>query len=120
MMQEKVAVEKIQKSYRFVDLIFGTHNIYKFAEQFNPDFVVRQVSTGATPEAYAQMVARYHAPIIFPSHHDSHHLDKAQNMSFDEYFTRVNKTLAEMDAKTQVINIDPYKWYNIGIQCEEA
>lgn len=32
MMQEPGAVEKIKKSYRFVDLIFGTHNIYKFAE----------------------------------------------------------------------------------------
>ncbi|WP_029232202.1 tRNA (N6-isopentenyl adenosine(37)-C2)-methylthiotransferase MiaB [Butyrivibrio sp. VCB2006] len=32
MMQEQSAIEKIQKSYRFVDLIFGTHNIYKFAE----------------------------------------------------------------------------------------
>ena len=35
MMQEQVAVEKIQKSYKFVDLIFGTHNIYKFAELLN-------------------------------------------------------------------------------------
>jgi tRNA-2-methylthio-N6-dimethylallyladenosine synthase len=35
MMQEQSAVEKIQKSYRFVDLIFGTHNIYKFAELLN-------------------------------------------------------------------------------------
>lgn len=32
MMQEPKVVEKIQTSYRFVDLIFGTHNIYKFAE----------------------------------------------------------------------------------------
>lgn len=32
MMQEETVVEKIKKSYRFVDLIFGTHNIYKFAE----------------------------------------------------------------------------------------
>lgn len=32
LMQEQSAVEKIKKSYRFVDLIFGTHNIYKFAE----------------------------------------------------------------------------------------
>ena len=32
MMQEAGAVETIQKSYRFVDLIFGTHNIYKFSE----------------------------------------------------------------------------------------
>ncbi len=35
MMQEEGAVEKIQKSYRFVDLVFGTHNIYKFAELLN-------------------------------------------------------------------------------------
>ncbi len=32
MMQENTALEKIRKSYGFVDLIFGTHNIYKFAE----------------------------------------------------------------------------------------
>lgn len=32
MMQETAAIEKIKTSYRFVDLIFGTHNIYKFAE----------------------------------------------------------------------------------------
>ena len=32
MMQEPSVIEKIKKSYRFVDLIFGTHNIYKFAE----------------------------------------------------------------------------------------
>lgn len=32
MMQESSVVEKIKKSYRFVDLIFGTHNLYKFAE----------------------------------------------------------------------------------------
>ncbi|MDE7297871.1 MAG: tRNA (N6-isopentenyl adenosine(37)-C2)-methylthiotransferase MiaB, partial [Lachnospiraceae bacterium] len=32
MMQEAHVVEKIRKSYPFVDLIFGTHNIYKLAE----------------------------------------------------------------------------------------
>ena len=32
MMQEPQAVEKIRKSYRFVDVIFGTYNIYKLAE----------------------------------------------------------------------------------------
>ena len=32
MMQEDVVVEKIKKSYSFVDIIFGTHNIFKFAE----------------------------------------------------------------------------------------
>ena len=32
MMQEPSVIEKIKKSYSFVDLIFGTHNIFKFAE----------------------------------------------------------------------------------------
>lgn len=32
MMQEPEVVEKIRTSYRHVDLIFGTHNIFKFAE----------------------------------------------------------------------------------------
>lgn len=32
MMQEPEVVEKLEHSYRFVDLIFGTHNIFKFAE----------------------------------------------------------------------------------------
>ncbi|MCM1262668.1 MAG: tRNA (N6-isopentenyl adenosine(37)-C2)-methylthiotransferase MiaB [Butyrivibrio sp.] len=34
MMQEQSVIDKITKSYRFVDLIFGTHNIFKFAELF--------------------------------------------------------------------------------------
>lgn len=32
MMQESHVVEKIRKSYKFVDVIFGTHNIFKFAQ----------------------------------------------------------------------------------------
>lgn len=32
MMQETAVVEKLKKSYRFVDIIFGTHNIFKLAE----------------------------------------------------------------------------------------
>jgi len=32
MMQEPSVIEKIKKSYNFVDLLFGTHNIFRFAE----------------------------------------------------------------------------------------
>lgn len=32
MMQEETVVERIKKSYRNVDIIFGTHNIFKLAE----------------------------------------------------------------------------------------
>ena len=32
MTQEESVIDKICTSYRFTDLIFGTHNIYRFAE----------------------------------------------------------------------------------------
>ena len=41
MMQEKDEVEKIKRSYPFVDLVFGTHNIYKLAE-----ILYRQIQSG--------------------------------------------------------------------------
>ena len=47
MMQEKGNVEKVKKSYPFVDLIFGTHNIYRFAqylwEVYDTDRKVTQI-----------------------------------------------------------------------------
>lgn len=38
MMQEPHVVEKIKTTYRYVNLIFGTHNIYKFAELIYTSF----------------------------------------------------------------------------------
>ena len=32
MMQEETEVERIKRSYPFVDIVFGTHNLYRFAE----------------------------------------------------------------------------------------
>ena len=47
MMQEKGNVEKIKKSYPFVDLVFGTHNLYRFAEYlweiYSGDKKVREI-----------------------------------------------------------------------------
>ena len=39
MMQEPEVVQKIKTSYRFVDIIFGTHNIFKLAELLYDRFV---------------------------------------------------------------------------------
>jgi len=36
MMQEPSVIEKLKTSYRFIDLIFGTHNLYRF-----PEYLVR-------------------------------------------------------------------------------
>ncbi len=44
MMQEKPVVEKIKKSYRNVDIIFGTHNIFKLAELLSMEVLDRPQS----------------------------------------------------------------------------
>ncbi len=43
MMQEAEVVEKIRKSYRFVDIVFGTHNIFKLAELLYRRFEERRM-----------------------------------------------------------------------------
>lgn len=109
-------------NFRFMVLggrVYRFNNIYKFADEFMPNFVVRQVSNGATPEDYAKMIAKYNAPIVFPSHHDSHHLEIAQNMSYEEYFKKVNEHLEAMGSVARVINIKPCTWYSIGSFCRE-
>lgn len=51
MMQEKEVVDKIKKSYRYVDLIFGTHNIFKLAELVSQclDSRKRRMKAGRQP-----------------------------------------------------------------------
>lgn len=44
MMQEEEVVKKIKNSYRFVDIIFGTHNIYKLAELIENRFTTRKMT----------------------------------------------------------------------------
>lgn len=39
MMQEEHVINKIRESYGYVDLVFGTHNIYKFAELLYTRFI---------------------------------------------------------------------------------
>ncbi|MBR4816591.1 MAG: tRNA (N6-isopentenyl adenosine(37)-C2)-methylthiotransferase MiaB [Lachnospiraceae bacterium] len=56
MMQEEHVVETIKKSYRFVDIIFGTHNIYKLAEllyqyyMYNDDVTRKPIENIAAKE----------------------------------------------------------------------
>lgn len=52
MMQEKHVVEKLNKSYKFIDIIFGTHNIFLLAELLYNRFIsshkIEEVWDGTT------------------------------------------------------------------------
>lgn len=51
MMQEPHVVEKIRKSYPYVDMIFGTHNVYKLAEIFYTHIQSERMIVDVWPEA---------------------------------------------------------------------
>lgn len=46
MMQEPKVIEKLKASYPFVDLVFGTHNIFKFAELMDVVFAQERIPKG--------------------------------------------------------------------------
>lgn len=54
MMQEESVIEKLKKSYRFVDLIFGTHNLFKFAELLVTMFESASAEDGKEPNKHGR------------------------------------------------------------------
>lgn len=56
MMQQPEVVEYIKKTYKHVDIIFGTHNLYKFPELLNTEIITKKTiidvwdSTGSIAE----------------------------------------------------------------------
>ena len=50
-LQEPEVVEKLKTSYRYVDIIFGTHNIFKFAELIVTRFESQRMVIDVLPGA---------------------------------------------------------------------
>lgn len=118
-----IAITVKDTNFRFMMLggrLYRFQNVVRRCETFCPNFVIRQLSPGFSPEEYAQMCHQYHAPLVFPSHHDSHNLESVRNTTYEAYFREVNQHLRRMNSATQVVNIQPQKWYSIGTTCIEA
>ncbi len=53
MMQEERVIARIRESYRFVDLIFGTHNLYRFPELLLRMYEEKEMVVDVWPEGRA-------------------------------------------------------------------
>ena len=111
------AVTIKENNIRFMVLAGGLYhfnNTPEFCRTFNPMFVTRQVSNiiAKDPQTYAKYCHMFHAPFVFPSHHDL-----GIYKSYKEYapfFKAVNEELEKMGSITRVLDTERGKWYEIG------
>jgi Predicted Zn-dependent hydrolases of the beta-lactamase fold len=118
-----LAITVKENNFRILILggkIYKFNNIYKFCESYCPSLVIRQASPGFTPKDYAEILAKYNTPLVIPSHHDLHDVRKASGKTFEEYFGEVNEELQALRSQTYVKYLEPLKWYNIGLFCDEV
>ncbi len=117
------AVTIKENNFRFMLLGGGVYhfdNSNKFCEQFNPMFVTRQISNilAKNPVLFAQYCHRYHAPYVFPSHHDLGIYESYKD--YAPFIKEVNAELEKMGSITRVIDTERGKWYNIDVNIDLA
>lgn len=66
------------------------------------------------PAAMAKLLARYHAQIIIPFHHDVL-LSRWGQEKTSAYFAQVNEELQKLEPASAFIDPKAWTWYNIGI-----
>ena len=64
MMEEEHVVEKLNKSYRFVDIIFGTHNVFLLAELLYERFISGHKIEDICPEDLSRDTVAIHSGFI--------------------------------------------------------
>ena len=74
MMQEPSVIEKLRTSYRFVDLIFGTHNLYKFAELLAACLAQTGYGGAAVPPAGGQAVEAWRDGMVIDVWEDTNRI----------------------------------------------
>ena len=98
--------------------LYHFNNTPEYAKKFGPLFVTRQVShiLCDDPQVYAKYVAAYHAPFVFPSHHEG----LWPGNDYQPFVDAVNKILKEMGSGVTVLNQERGKWYEIGAYLEQV
>lgn len=66
------------------------------------------------PDAMAELLAKYHAQIIFPFHHDVL-LARWGKEKTSEYFSQVNQCLQKLEPACALVDPQAWKWYSVGI-----
>mgnify|MGYP002792016748 CR=1 FL=1 len=79
-----------------------------------PNILLRQTSKALKPEEYGRLVASYRAAVNFPFHHEN--LQKKSGWNLAEYMEKADRTLREAAPGAQLVNPEPYRWYEISME----
>ncbi len=100
-------------------------DLFEVCKQKAPNVLLRQAGVREAggdlksgkqvdPPVLAELLAKYHAQIVFPFHHDVM-LARWGKEKTGEYFAQVHAELQKLDPSSALINPQAWKWYNIGI-----
>ncbi len=117
------AVTLKEDNIRFMVLgggLYHFNNTPNFCKKFNPLFVTRQISNilAKDPVTFAKYCDMYHAPFVFPSHHDLGIYPTYKD--YTPFIEQVNEELRKMGSGTVLVNTERGRWYEIGAYLKEA
>ena len=91
-------------------------DIYRVADEFRPNIVIRQAGATMPPEEYAALVAPYQAQYAFPHHHEK--IPVRQGIEMEEYCRKANAELERLGSCTRVIYPEKFRWVDIVMSAE--
>ena len=91
------------------------NNPYTVAQSFRPNILIRHSMGGWDPTYYASLIAKFHAQVAFPMHHDNILAGK-YSRTMDEFSSGVEQALYDIGSNTRFVNPEPYRWYTLSMQ----
>ena len=100
-------------------------DLFEVCKQKAPNVLLRQAGVREAggsmtagkqvdPPVLAELLAKYHAQVVFPFHHDVM-LARWGKEKTSEYFAQVDEELRKLEPSSVLIDPEAWKWYDIGI-----
>lgn len=102
----------------FVSGTTELNNIYRVADTFRPNVLIRHTAGSHPGSEWAQAIARFHAQLALPSHQDNLYSGK-WGKTMDDFTAEIQEELKKLGSSTVFVNPEPYRWYDVclGLNC---
>lgn len=101
----------------FASGICDVRNSFEAARINAPDIVIRQATTGQSPEDFARVLAQYHAQLLLPFHHEGVAFGVENGVAL--YMEKCAQKLSQLAPNSVLLNPKPLQWYAVALMLKE-